>query len=1140
MSSNSSRYSHQPARRYATLVLAQGAMVTDADQAESAQIQLRNTAELGDTAIRSGVPRTGGVLAYEAHGDPSAHRHVTGLQPGRVVADGLVGQVGLVAGAGPLPAGAGLDLLHLQRDLRGLSALTDTAGPYLLYADLWQRHVGVAEDARLVDPAFLSAETASRTELTAQLKIARLTAIPTDEQCRTLVQDALSGCGAFRLTAVDFESEVIAPDVCDPCATVLDDPQLDAGNHLFRLEVHASPLNRPEVAGAGVQPRDPGALLVTLKWSRDNGSIEVPLDQADALLSDSAFDTAVFELTDPVAEERLGLWTEQLTERRATLHSRAAIEAQLAAAPEGAFLRVWDGAVVIDLANPTLAPAPVGTLSATGSATRAAGDWRLSVVLGGLALDLAAPHSGARPFLLPGDAWLVEIREYADAADQRLIWRPEPVEAIHHYTWLGVINGGALVNTEMPETRSRAFPALTELEALDIRYDNAESGAQAVNVQGALDLLFAKAGDDCHCQCTVMIDPEKDLAAQLDELRGALAKNPALSALVCFPAGLWYLDRTVELAGMGSLVFMGAGDGVTLIETWQGDDVPALAFSGFARVRFQELSIDAMIERGGGDTACAGMAMTGVGRVEVQSASFSIRRSPAGLCHAISVLPTEGRATRNATVSLDDCHFLLGTGATALAIRNEAAVLRVTGCSFASGAQKQQGGGGGPIFMLTELLAQSEAVRKTTARELQVREGLYATFPGQDDLLIDLTQVPENARKTVADYWRVSLPLIGANEAPLKPEDFPALRATALELNEAAEDLREAQVLAGAASVRAGPQTITRRVLAGRGDLAATQALGRDLRKIGIGSVAGDIVSVGAGRLPGRAEPLPPGPGRKLDRVIAAADKLGRGKTLSDYLKGVDSITIPPRQTNSYPTIGVMCLSEIGPETWICGNLFDDLDAAIQLYARPALPPSVLTAASPTAVIADNRVIRDLRDQPVYSPGAPGFEDARSLPLQPITIQGWGDLTIRDNHIRQDAGDAAIKRLYGDIFGSRTRDYHPSWAAIALRGVNGPKLRVSGNAGVLFRHCIWCDCGALLPRGATTLIWQTAASHWILTDNSTMPVPYNIEETAELNYRARPGVEFGSVATLALNDVVRLSMRFNHPPNPKYEGDNNP
>lgn len=1135
MSSNSSRYSHQPGRRYSTLVLAQGAMVTDADQAESAQIQLRNTSELGDTAIRSGVPRTGGVLAYQTHADPSAHRHVTGLQPGKVVADGLVGQVGLAAGAGPLPAGAGLDLLHLQRDLRGLPALTDTTGPYLLYADLWQRHVGMAEDARLVDPAFLSAETASRTELTAQLKIARLTAIPADQQCRSLVQDALPGCGAFRLTAVDFESEVIAPDVCDPCATVLDDPQLDAGNHLFRLEVHASPLNRPEVAGATVQPRDPAALSVTLKWSRDNGSIEVPLDQADALLADSAFDTAVFELTDPMAEERLGLWTEQMAERRATLHSRAAIEAQLASAPEGSFLRVWDGAVVIDLANPTLAPAPIGTLSATGSATRAAGDWRLSLVLGGLSLDLAAPHSGARPFLLPGDAWLVEIREYADAADQRLIWRAEPVEAIHHYTWLGVINGGALVNTEMPETRSRAFPALTELEALDIRYDNAESGALAVNVQGALDLLFASAGDDCQCQCTVMIDPAKELAEQLDKLHDTLKTNPALSALVCFPAGLWYLDRPVELAGMGSLVFMGAGDGVTLIETWQSDEVPALTCSGFARVRFQELSIDAMIERGGGGTACPGLAMTGVGRVEVQSASFSIRRSPAGLCHALSVLPAEGRETRNATVSLEDCRFLLGTGATALAIRNEAAVLRVTGCSFASGAQKQQGGSG-PIFMLAELLARSEAVRRTTARELQVREGLYATFPGQDDLLIDLTKVPENARKTVADYWRTSLPLIGASEAALKPEDFTALRATALELNEAAEDLREAQVLAGAASVRAAPQTIMRRVLAGRGDLPATQALGRDLRKIGIGSVAGDIVSVGAGRLPGRTEPLPPGPGRKLDRVIAAAEKLRPGRTLDEYLKGVDSITIPPRQTNSYPTIGVMCLSEIGPETWICGNLFDDLDAAIQLYARPALPPSVLTAASPTAVIADNRVIRDLRDEPVYSPGAPGFEDAASLPLQPITIQGWGDLTIRDNHIRQDAGNAAIKVLYEDIFGVRTRDYHPSWAAIALRGVNGPKLRISGNAGVLFRHCIWCDCGVLLPRGANSLIWQTAGSHWIFTENSTLPVPYNTEEIGGLSYRARPGVAFGTVAVSALNDLVRLSMQFNHPPNPTYEG----
>lgn len=79
------------------------------------------------------------------------------------------------------------------------------------------------------------------------------------------------------------------------------DPQFDTGNHLFRLEVHDAPSNRPETSGALTVPRDPGALLVTLKWSHDNG-IEVPIAQADALLTDSAFDTAIFELTDPTRE----------------------------------------------------------------------------------------------------------------------------------------------------------------------------------------------------------------------------------------------------------------------------------------------------------------------------------------------------------------------------------------------------------------------------------------------------------------------------------------------------------------------------------------------------------------------------------------------------------------------------------------------------------------------------------------------------------------------------------------------------------------------------------------------------------------------------------------------------------------------
>ena len=111
MSGNASRYSHQPNRRYSLLLPSQGAMVTDADQREAAEIQLTNTATLGDTATL---------------------------------------------------------------------------------------------------PAF----------------------------------------GDFRLTDVRFENEEVALDICDPCATVLSDPQFDTGNHLFRLEVHDAPLNRPETSGA--------------------------------------------------------------------------------------------------------------------------------------------------------------------------------------------------------------------------------------------------------------------------------------------------------------------------------------------------------------------------------------------------------------------------------------------------------------------------------------------------------------------------------------------------------------------------------------------------------------------------------------------------------------------------------------------------------------------------------------------------------------------------------------------------------------------------------------------------------------------------------------------------------------------------
>ncbi len=95
---NFSRYSHQPDRRYTRVDPYQGAMASDADQIESADIARRNDETLGDLAIGSGVPQVDGLLAYATAAGPPDIIRVAQVIPGRVLADGRWGVLRLRAG----------------------------------------------------------------------------------------------------------------------------------------------------------------------------------------------------------------------------------------------------------------------------------------------------------------------------------------------------------------------------------------------------------------------------------------------------------------------------------------------------------------------------------------------------------------------------------------------------------------------------------------------------------------------------------------------------------------------------------------------------------------------------------------------------------------------------------------------------------------------------------------------------------------------------------------------------------------------------------------------------------------------------------------------------------------------------------
>jgi hypothetical protein len=141
------------------------------------------------------------------------------------------------------------DLLYTQqRDLPSAPVpsgdpLDTSRVPYLVYLDVWERHVSSLEDAALREVALQGADTCTRTQLVTQVKLLRLSSDPSSAAA----------------SAWDSQPEWRALTSSSPGKLTI---SLDAAgyqgheNQLYRLEIH-------DVQGADFY----------YKWSRDNGAI---------------------------------------------------------------------------------------------------------------------------------------------------------------------------------------------------------------------------------------------------------------------------------------------------------------------------------------------------------------------------------------------------------------------------------------------------------------------------------------------------------------------------------------------------------------------------------------------------------------------------------------------------------------------------------------------------------------------------------------------------------------------------------------------------------------------------------------------------------------------------------------------------
>ncbi|WP_019960111.1 hypothetical protein [Woodsholea maritima] len=461
MKARVTRLNQRPDPLLSGLIHHEGEMVTASDLNDHGFHATFKREELGLLTLRDGVPAEGGAIALSP-------THVPSLQPGYIVADGVIGDLRPGPDANPARDAA---LFESQADLPEGPAWPE-GEDHVLYADIWTLAQSALLNPDLIDPALHGADTAMRTRTVCQIKAA-----PADA-----VEDLMYGAGRFpqvgtgTLVAVE-RNEAALIDLCDPCSDVIGDQDgVTPPNALVRFEVIS-------VEGPAHAPTK-----ITLAWSMENASITVPVDFKDQIKRAGA----VYEFYSDITELHRGVFATPSDAKRPAFiddFDDAPNPAQDHDGSPWPFIRRWDGWLELDL-NGDAVTRTLGAGFAHDIQDRV---FTLSTDYFEATLDL--DHKA----IIAGDYWLIELRQFAQAGARVHVPQALPSGPIHHYCVLMHLDeDGEAKRLSDTDRRRVSFPALSNLPASHVGLDHrcTKLFGNAENVQDALRNLCSIAAED--------------------------------------------------------------------------------------------------------------------------------------------------------------------------------------------------------------------------------------------------------------------------------------------------------------------------------------------------------------------------------------------------------------------------------------------------------------------------------------------------------------------------------------------------------------------------------------------------------------------------------------------------------------------
>lgn len=245
MKGDFTRWSFRPKQHYHGVLKQQGRVDLDADWNEQGEIVThRVETETVDVVGAAGAPQGDpGFMIQPASGGASLT-----ISAGRAYVDGILcenDQANLAITAQP--------------DLPGFS-LPTTAGMYVAYLKVWERHITFLDDPEILEVALGGPDTCTRAKTIWQVNLISGGALGSGVTCATDVAayDTLIAPSSGQLKA-----QAQPTTASGPCSVPATAGYKSLENQLYRVEIH----------NTGTGDATAGSGTASFKWSRDNGSV---------------------------------------------------------------------------------------------------------------------------------------------------------------------------------------------------------------------------------------------------------------------------------------------------------------------------------------------------------------------------------------------------------------------------------------------------------------------------------------------------------------------------------------------------------------------------------------------------------------------------------------------------------------------------------------------------------------------------------------------------------------------------------------------------------------------------------------------------------------------------------------------------